>query len=126
MAKLQMAGSNGGLDVPNVRLYQLATHLRVIADWFKYDPAPIWLVIESSQSKCPLWNLLFVNNSGSIKDLCTNPILSSTVEAWRSICAIEGRAELTSPLTPILDGPDFLPCCQDLSFKAWHSQGQQR
>ena len=41
MAKLQMAGSDGGFDAPNLRLYQLAAHLRVIADWLKVDPASI-------------------------------------------------------------------------------------
>lgn len=123
MAKLQMAGSDGGLDVPNIRLYQLASHLRVIADWHKQDPASIWLDIESSQSKLPLFILLFVNNPDGIKKFCTNPITLSTVKAWRSIRTLEGRAHLTSPLTPILNGPDFLPGCKGQGFKTWYACG---
>ena len=63
MAKLQMAGSDGGLDVPNLRLCQLAAHLRVIADWLKGDPTSIWLDVASSQSKCSISNVLFVTHS---------------------------------------------------------------
>lgn len=57
MSTLQMGGCDGGLDVPNIRLYQLASHLRVIASWHHPDPASIWHGIKSSQSKCPLLNL---------------------------------------------------------------------
>ena len=67
MTKLQMAGCDGGLDVPNLRFYQLASHLWVIASWHKCDPASIWHDIDSSQSKCPLLNLLFMNNPESVK-----------------------------------------------------------
>ena len=123
MAKLQMAGSDGGLDVPNLRLYQLAAHLRVIADWLKGDPTLIWLDIESFQSKCPILNLFFVSNLESVKDLCTNPITLSTVKAWRSIRTIEGRTNLTAPLTPILNSPDLVPGCQDRGFEVWCNWG---
>uniref|UniRef100_A0AAX7TX13 Reverse transcriptase domain-containing protein n=1 Tax=Astatotilapia calliptera TaxID=8154 RepID=A0AAX7TX13_ASTCA len=58
MATLQMSSRVGGVDLPNLRLYQLAIHLTVIADWLRCDSTPIWLDIESSQSKCPLFNLL--------------------------------------------------------------------
>lgn len=126
MTKLQMAGSDGGLDVPNVRLYQLAAHLRVIADWLKQDPASIWLDVESSQSKCPLFNLLFVNNPDVIRKLCLNPITLSTVKAWRSVRIIEGRVRLTSPLAPILGGPDFLPGSLDQGFRTWYTHGLAR
>ncbi|KAL0147173.1 hypothetical protein M9458_057697, partial [Cirrhinus mrigala] len=85
MTKLQMAGCDGGLDVPNLRFYQLASHLRVISSWLNRDPASIWHDIESSQAK--------------------------------SIRSIESRAQLTSPLTPIPDNPDFLPGCEDQGFK---------
>lgn len=61
MAKLQMAGCDGGLDVPNLR------HPQGIASWHNCDPASIWHDIEFSQSKCPLFNLLFMNNPESVQ-----------------------------------------------------------
>lgn len=126
MAKLQMAGSDGGLDVPNLRFYQLASHLRVISGWLRGDAASIWLDIESSQSKCPLSSLLFMNNFESIKNFCSNPITLCTIRAWRSVRTLEGRVKLTSPLTPILDNPDFPPACTDQGFRAWGRQGLTR
>ena len=53
-------------------MYQLAAHLWVIADCLKSDSTSIWIDFESSQSKCPILNLLFVANLESVKD--TNPI----------------------------------------------------
>ncbi|KAF3837673.1 hypothetical protein F7725_009441 [Dissostichus mawsoni] len=55
--------------------------------------------------------------------LCTNPIILSAVKAWRSIRTIEGRAQFSSPLTPILESPDFLLGCHDQGFRVWHNQG---
>lgn len=58
MATLQMSSRVEGVDLPNLWLYQLAIHLTVIADWLRCDSTSIWLDIESSQSKCPLFNFL--------------------------------------------------------------------
>ena len=38
MAKLQMSVEQGGLAVPNIRLYQLAAQLWYIAEWINKDP----------------------------------------------------------------------------------------
>lgn len=69
--ELQMTGSDGGLDLPNLRPYQLAPHLRVMASRFKNDPTSVWFDIESKCSS--LWNLLFIKDSKSLKKLCSNP-----------------------------------------------------
>lgn len=73
MIKLQMPGWDGGLDVPNVRFYQLASHLQVITSWYNQDPASTLNEIESFQSKCPLVNLLFVNDLVSVKKILFKP-----------------------------------------------------
>ena len=56
-------------------------HLRVIASWHNCDPASIWHDIESSQSKCPLLNLLFMKDPESVKKHCSNPVTLSTIGA---------------------------------------------
>ena len=126
LSKLQMAGVDGGLDLPNIRYYQLAAHLRVMVGWLKLDPSSIWLDIESSQSKCPLWNLLFVKDFKTVKELCSNPITLCSVKAWKSIRSVEGRAKLTSPLTPIMHNPDFKPGHSDGGFGVWNAQGLRK
>lgn len=53
----EVPGCDGGLDVPNLRFYQLASHLRVITSWNSQVTAPI-----RYHTNCPLLNLLFVND----------------------------------------------------------------
>lgn len=60
------------------------------ADRLKCDPASIWFNIESSWSKCPLWNLLHVNNLESVEGLCTN-LFTLSLEVhllFRGLCSI--------------------------------------
>lgn len=50
MSTLQLPGCEGGLDLPNIRVYQLCCHLKYIYDWIINDPNSIWLDTENSQS----------------------------------------------------------------------------
>lgn len=50
MSKLQMTSCDGGLDIPDLRFYQLASHLWMIASWRNRDSSSIWYEVESSQS----------------------------------------------------------------------------
>lgn len=59
MATLQLHGSVGGLDLPNVRTYQLCTHMCYINDLVANNPYSVWLGIETCLSKYPLRDLLF-------------------------------------------------------------------
>lgn len=123
MSKLQRPCSDGGLDMPNFRNYQLAVHLNVIAQWSRNDPSSVWLDIESAQCNCPLYNLLFVKSE--IKELCSNPISINTVKAWKMVRKLE-RNSNTSPFTPIIDNPDFLPGCNDQGYKLWMERGLKK
>lgn len=123
MSKLQLPSHKGGLDVPNIRLYQLACQLRFVADWLKNDPGSIWLDLEASQSLCPLQNLLFVVNPKKLKFLYDSPIIRNTLKAWAQSRKLEGRFNLTSALTPIKNNPDFPPGTDDSGFNLWNSLG---
>ncbi|KAM4555699.1 uncharacterized protein PAE49_014677 [Odontesthes bonariensis] len=50
MAKLHMSVEQGGLAIPNIRLYQLAAQLRYIADWNNNDPESVWLDLETANA----------------------------------------------------------------------------
>ncbi|CAM4619295.1 unnamed protein product [Leuciscus chuanchicus] len=123
MSKLQLPSHKGGLDVPNIRLYQLACQLRFVADWLKNDPGSIWLDLEASQSLCPLQNLLFVVNPKKLKVLYDSPIVRNTLKAWAQSRKLEGRFNLSSALTPIQNNPDFPPGTDDSGFNLWNSLG---
>lgn len=50
ITKLQLPSSKGGLDLPNIKWYQLASHLKFIADWVKEDSTSDLLSLEKSQT----------------------------------------------------------------------------
>lgn len=90
LAKLQLPKAAGGLDLPNVRWYQVAAHLRFVAEWLKEDQSSTWLDIEAAQCSCPLQNLLFLIDTALAKKLCTNPIVLNTLRAWKFARSMEG------------------------------------
>lgn len=126
MATLQLPGSVGGLDLPNIRIYQLCTHMRYIHDWISNDPNSIWLGVETSLSKYPLKDLLFFKKRKDIRMSCDNPVTLNTLKAWWSVCRIEGRLKFTSVFTPIVNNPDFQPGMCDIGFKRWGENGIHR
>ncbi len=85
MATLCLSYTEEGVDLPDIRKFQFSVHLRNIADWMGCKSTSLWLDIESSMSKYPLSNLLFIRKSASLKSACTNPITISTVKAWHAI-----------------------------------------
>lgn len=106
ISKLQLSSSKGGLDVPCIRCYQLASQLRFIAEWVK-EILPLFG-----------WNLK------SARSLCNNnPIISNTLKAWFATWKLEGRSNLTSLLIPIQGNPGFLPGMTDHGYSSWTSKG---
>lgn len=119
-----LSSSIRGLDLANVKLYQLACQLRFVVEWLKEDPKSIWFDLECSQSNCSLQNVLFVHNSKSIRALCNSPSnIRNTLKAWLIIHRLEGRTDASSLLTPILNNPEFMPSFTDSGFKLWHPFG---
>lgn len=124
MAKLQMSAEKGGLDVPNVKLYQLAAQLRYIADWINDDPKSVWLDLEKLGVGSPLPCLLFVLDLKKIKNvLLDNMIVKTTLQAWQTIRKLEGRANTLSSLAPIHGNIDFGPAGTGGGFNVWRDRG---
>ena len=123
MATLQMPSSEGGLDLPNFRKYQICAHMRYIYDWFFSNNTSVWLDVETSLSKYPLKDLVFIKSFKIIRSCCDNIITLNTIKAWRLMRRLEGRSKLTSIYTPILNNPDFQPGLLDAGFKLWHNFG---
>lgn len=124
LATLCLPSSEGGLDLPDIKKYQLSAHLRYITDWKRSDPMSIWLDIESSMSNLPLPNLLFIRKS--LRATCHNPITIHTVKAWQAVRRLEGRHKLTSVFTPICHNTDFPPGVTDPGFQIWKTKGISR
>ena len=47
LAKLQLPSGQGGLAIPNIRLYQVASQFRYLVDWVRNDSDSVWLDIEA-------------------------------------------------------------------------------
>ncbi len=92
MSVLQLPGSKRGLDLPNIRTYQLGVHLRNISNLITKDVCSVWLDIETSLSKYSLPDLLFFKSFKIIKESCVNPV---TLRAWRLVRRLEGRSKFT-------------------------------
>ena len=113
----------GGLDLPDIKRYQLSAHLKYIADWIENNASSVWLDIEKSLSNCPLKNQLVIDKLKCIKKLYSNPVTIQTVRAWRITQHMEGRSGLVLVFTPITDNSDFLPGTLDKAFKCWTAKG---
>lgn len=117
MAKLQMSVEKGSLAVPHIRLYQLATQLRYIADWINDDPESVWLDLETLNAGSPLPSLLFALDLKKVKNVSVNNIIvKTTLQAWQAIRKLEGRSNTLSSLTPIQCNIDFAQACTDGGF----------
>lgn len=104
MSILYLPSCMGGMDFPNIKIYQLCSHLKYILEWVRSDPSSVWLDIESSFSRFPLRDL-FVENFQNIKEIYENPIIVNTLKAWRSVRRLEGRSKLTSSFNPNIKQP---------------------
>lgn len=110
MSKFQLPSPKRGLDVPNIRWYQLASQLKNPTWWIKDDRTSVWLDLEKSQISVFLLGLLFCKDFKSVKSLCNNnPIIFNTLKAWFMVRELEGRCNLTSQLIHIQGNPGFQP-----------------
>ena len=121
MAVLHLPSSMSGLDLPNIKIYQLCAHLRFVNDWVK-GRTSICMDIEAALSQCRLSDLLFFNNFKEIKAFCTNPVTINTLKAWRLVHRLEGRSNITSIFTPIINNPAFPPGSLDPCFRQWSNK----
>ena len=120
-AQVKSSKTRSGLDLLNIRWYQLASHLRFIAEWVKEDPTSDLLSLEKSQTSGFLLGLLAFKDLKSARSQCkNNPIISNTLEAWFITQKLEGRSGLTSPLVPTQGNPNFLPGMVDGGYSSGH------
>uniref|UniRef100_A0A3Q3G8L9 Reverse transcriptase domain-containing protein n=1 Tax=Kryptolebias marmoratus TaxID=37003 RepID=A0A3Q3G8L9_KRYMA len=123
MSTLQLPRDMGGLDLPDLKKYQVSALILYAREWISDNPSTVWLDVEASLCDCPLKSLLFLKNMKTINKFCNNPITVNTVKAWRTAQHIEGRTGRTSSFTPFFRNPDFLPGMLDAGFGEWVDKG---
>ena len=81
--KLTIDYSQGGLDLPNFRMYYWAAQSRFLAQRFDNGPSPSWLNIETLEVNDDTGAELFYKwDRKSIKTITDNPLIIHSVLAW--------------------------------------------
>lgn len=84
MAKLQMLVKQGGLVVPNIRLYQLAAQLHYVAEWINKVPKSVWPDPESFNAGNALSSILFALDVKKIQvDMHNDIIIRPNPWTWK-------------------------------------------
>uniref|UniRef100_A0A672IS14 Reverse transcriptase zinc-binding domain-containing protein n=1 Tax=Salarias fasciatus TaxID=181472 RepID=A0A672IS14_SALFA len=127
ITKLQRAKDQGGLGVPNVRLYYWAAQMRYIYEWVNPEPTNTWIDMESwncgllTLKDCP-----FITYKKVKLEVQNNFIVRNTLNTWNKMMSCFGFKNHFSLLAPIWKNPDFVPSCHDAVYKFWHEKGLDR
>jgi len=113
----------GGLGLPDFRIYYWTTHLQVFALWLEQSAnAPDWLQME--RDNCHPYDLGAVLLSPVILDqtAVNGFVIKSQLRIWRQIREYLNIKSL-SLLIPIANNPSFPPSRLDSTFNQWKELG---
>ncbi len=122
--KLALDYNQGGLRLPNFKMYYWAAQSRYLAQMFTCTPFPSWLNMEKFEMKeeCPT-NLLYTWDDILIKRKTSNPMIIHSVQTWNKLRSLLGQANFLSPKTPLW-GNRMLPMChQNKNCRIWFEKG---
>lgn len=126
---LQRPKSDGGLALPDFRLYYWAANLRVIQFWLRggeMSPSPIWLKMEAASSiPASLSSLAHSSITGPYSSFTKNVCVKTTLRIWNQFRRHFGF-QTTSLSAPVASNPAFAPSMVDSAFSIWSSLGIKR
>ncbi|OCT86388.1 hypothetical protein XELAEV_18020070mg [Xenopus laevis] len=99
----------GGLSLPNLYSYYLATQVKQVAGWFSEFPLTTWAEIKRNyllkgSPACTLWTRC--KQAAHIFPLES---MKKTATCWSKVTSHLGFQPHLSPLIPLLNNQDFLP-----------------
>lgn len=115
---------NGGLALPDFKLYYWATGLRPIAHWLDDAPSP-FDGLEMEREDCLPYSLrAVILSSVPVKRAYYkhNPIIHDTIRIWKQLKKHFNLNTLPF-LLPIAANPTFTPSTLDGSFNVWKEVG---
>uniref|UniRef100_A0A8C5LLZ2 Reverse transcriptase domain-containing protein n=1 Tax=Leptobrachium leishanense TaxID=445787 RepID=A0A8C5LLZ2_9ANUR len=108
-ATLCRSKSDGGLALPDAKLYYYAVHLTRLLEWSLQKSEKLWLDLEEKLMGTPLWTLPWIRCQGPWEQSRTWCLTTETLGIWRRLRMQFGLTSSISPLLPLRDNPDFAP-----------------
>lgn len=114
----------GGLNLPNLKIYYWAAQLRGVVEWVLQDEETNWLKLE--EQSCPLVpmeTIPFLEQKKWRKLQIKNEWMNCTKRVWSLVRKKIGAPLTTSRAVKIAKDVDFLPCRLDVGFRGWMEKG---
>lgn len=126
---LMKSKGDGGLGLPNFKLYYMASHLNIFSFWRRCTPGadlegqPSWLLIEHMSCKSSCLPAL-LNSPANVKNTLydKNPIIQNSLKVWNQILKLVKAPKMYLD-TPICNNHAFKPGLDDITFATWREKG---
>lgn len=120
---LTLPKSEGGLALPDIRQYFLASHLGRILDWRRNKTSKLWVHLEQSQTHIPLKGALRCYSDLPSR-MRSHPLIGTTLKHSHQIALQTSLTSKKSPLFPILGHPNFAPGLQLTDYTTLRDSGR--
>lgn len=118
--------ARGGLALPSVMAYYQATALRFLVQWNRPLSSKHWDFMDEEVAGTNIWRELWLPRRYRAQGPYISPITGPTMRVWDRVALPRAWTSYPSPMTPILDNPDFPPGKASPTFHRWREQGCKR
>lgn len=106
--------------------YYQATSLRSVLQWNWPLSSKHWDFMDQAVAGRNIWRELWLPHKHRAKGLYISPITAPTMQVWDRIARSKKWTSFPSPLSPIIDNPEFPPGQASPIFHRWREQGCKR
>uniref|UniRef100_A0A8C5HTH9 Uncharacterized protein n=1 Tax=Gouania willdenowi TaxID=441366 RepID=A0A8C5HTH9_GOUWI len=111
---------NGGLRLPNIKMYYWAAQIRAIVAWIIGDPETMWVSVEEeSVPGISLFSLPFIGLETQKKMKIENVWIKHTLKVWNQVQKQSRGVVALSRAMSIRRNIEFLPSLADSGFDRW-------
>lgn len=108
--------NEGGLGIPNILKYYQATQLGYMVGWSRPESEKQWLFQDCAMASTDIGRIPFLKREDRLRYFHKSPITRTVMRVWDSAATKYKLTSFPSPLTPILDNPDFTPGTDCLAY----------
>ncbi|KAM9311698.1 GLIPR1-like protein 2 [Gastrophryne carolinensis] len=117
--------NQGGMSLPDFRLYWAATHLQRTCEWATCQDTKRWVQLERAAARTP--PDVFMWGGGAIPvELKSHPTIAATLGVFRQYRHYSGISPLPCPMVPIITNPLLTPGLSGVGLREWGGLTQLR